>query len=329
MRGLMIVNPHATTTSARATEVIVTALSARLDLQVVATGHRGHARELGARARDEELDIVVTLGGDGTIHETVNGMLDGPPRAAAELPLLAPVPGGSANVIARALGLPTNPVEAAGEILEALQERRERIIGLGQVVATRDDGTVQPARWFCANAGLGIDAEIIAAMEDQRAQGRLATPGRYLRTTLRQFFTSTDRRDPALVLQRGDESPLEGVFLAIVQNTSPWTYLGSVPVNPCPHASFEAGLDVFAMRSLSILSALRTGRRMLAGSPAGSTRRSITVWHDQAEFGVHARRATLLQADGEGLGEVIQADFRSVPEALRTVSVATESPETG
>jgi diacylglycerol kinase family enzyme len=330
MRGLLILNPQATTTSPRVSEVIVAALAADLNLEVVTTGHRGHAGELGARAVRDGLDVVVTLGGDGTVNEAVNGMLaelddprnsaPGESRSRAErLPLLAPVPGGSANVFARALGLPQDPVSAAGEILAALREGSIRTIGLGAVSVTRETGEAQPPRWFLANAGLGFDAEIIEAMEAQRATGTTATPRRYLLTTLRQFFNSTDRRSPALTLTRSGQDPIEGVFVAIVQNTSPWTYLGGWAVDACPHASFDTGIDVFAVRRMGITASLRAAGRLLRRSPAGSTRSSITVWHDQVSFHVSATRPTPAQVDGESLGSVVCADFTSHPSVLRTV----------
>src|SRR3712207_7281949 len=43
------------------------------------------------------------------------------------------------------------------------------------------------------------------------------------------------------------EPPVDGLFLCLVSNVSPWTYLGARPVNPSPEASFETGLDVFAL----------------------------------------------------------------------------------
>jgi diacylglycerol kinase family enzyme len=332
MRGLLILNPQATTTSPRVSEVIVAALAADLNLEVVVTSHRGHAGELGARAVTEGLDIVVTLGGDGTVNETVNGMLaarDATPVSdnsgdttmsmADRLPILAPVPGGSANVFARALQLPQDPVSAAGEILAALRENSIQTIGLGTVDVTQADGTRAATRWFLANAGLGFDAEIIEAMEAQRAAGTTATPGRYLRTTLRKFFRATDRRTPVLTLSRAGQDPVEGVFIAIVQNTSPWTYLGTWAIDACPHASFETGIDLFALRSMGLPASLRTAGRLLRRSPAGSTRGSITVWHDQVSFTVTATRPTPAQADGESLGSVTRADFASHPRALRTV----------
>jgi diacylglycerol kinase family enzyme len=317
MRGLLVVNPHATTTSPRVSDVLVRALAGEVDLEIIPTAHRGHAMELGEQARRDDADLVCVLGGDGTVNEVVNGLLaEGP---SPDGPMLAIIPGGSANVAARALGLPADPVEATGEILQALRERRTRRIGLGRATVTPWQGAAGESRWFLANAGLGLDAEIIAAMEDDRAKGHEATPARYLITTLRQFLWRTNRREPALAVETA-EGVVDGVFVAIVQNTSPWTYFGSLPITPCPDASFDAGLDLFAVRRMTVATALRLARRMIAGSRAGSTARSLTVAHDMPRLTVTALRPTPLQIDGEGLGEVEEVAFASVPAALTVVA---------
>lgn len=314
MRGLLVVNFHATTTSPRVTDVLVHALASEMHLEVCQTEHRRHAFELGERARREGMDVVCTLGGDGTVNEAVNGMLSAGP--GPDVPRLVPVPGGSANVFARSLGLPHEPVEAAGWLLEAVRADRTRTIGLATAQITRPDGHQETPQWFLANAGAGMDAEIIAAMEAQRAEGHEATPTRYLTTTLRQFFRGSDRKEPALDLSLPDGSRIEGVFVAIIQNTSPWTYLGSLPIDPCPRASFDTGLDVFAVRRMGVVASLRAARRMLARSVAGSTKNSLTVLHDLAEVVVEARRPAAVQIDGEGMGEVGSLRLHSVPDAL-------------
>ncbi len=308
MRGLLVVNPRATTTSTRVTDVIVNALSNELDLQVTMTTHRGHGFELGRAARSQGLDIVITLGGDGVVNEVVNGMLE--EGVGPDVPILATVPGGSGNVFARALGFPLDPVEATGEIMEAIRAGHTRTIGLGQV----------NGRWFTSNAGVGLDAEIISAMEEQRSAGRTASPTRYLMTTLRQYFARTDRKNPALTLASAKGID-EGVFLAVVQNTAPWTYFGSWPIDPCPQASFDSGLDVFALRKLRVVSAMRAARRMLAHSTAGSTKESIIVHHDLDSFTITCTRPMPMQVDGESTPEVSVAEFRSVSAALRVIAV--------
>jgi len=306
-----VVNPKATTTSSRVVDVLVHALSDEIDLEVTVTTHQGHATLLGERAREQELDIVVTLGGDGVVNEVVNGMLvDGP---GPEVPLLATVPGGSANVFARSLGLPKDSVEATGALLDLLRTGARRSVGLG----------IANERWFLANAGLGIDAEVIAAMEDHREAGRAATPARYLATTLNSFFRRTDRRHPPLSavqqLPDGSTSRVEGLFLAFVQNTSPWTFLGNHPLNPCPQASFDSALDMFALHRMGVPTALIAATRLLSGSGRGHARGGIVSWHDQTSFTIAATRPVAFQIDGEGMGTTTEVAFRHHPDAIAVV----------
>ncbi len=315
MRGLLVVNPRATTTSPRVVDVIVSAFSADIDLDVTVTTHRGHGFALGERARAEAMDLVVTLGGDGVVNEVTNGLLGNGP--GPHVPMLATVPGGSANVFARSLGLPNDAVEATGQILEALREGRSRRIGVGRA----ND------HWFVANAGLGLDAEIIAAMEQHRARGRAATPLRYVTTTLNAYFRGTDRRHPALSLTRPWPVPdgqagevVDHAFVAFVQNTAPWTYLGSLPVNPCPDASLDTGLDVFSLRRLQVPAALAAAGRLLRGRGTWDARGAMVTWHDQSGFLVEASRPVALQIDGEGQGDVMRVVFTAHADGLTVVA---------
>lgn len=286
--------------------MLLHAFADQVDLEVVMTTHRGHAVSLGSRARDEGMDLVLTLGGDGVVNEVINGMLSQGP--GAQVPMLGTVPGGSGNVFARAIGLPPEPVEATGQLLDAIRLRRFRSIGLGQV----------NGRYFATNAGLGIDAEVIAAMERQRKAGHRASPTRYLATTIRAVVSDTDRRHPALLLSRPGGAS-EPVFFTIVQNTAPWTYLGALPIDPCPAASFDTGLDVFALRRFDPASTALAASRMVFRRRAGSTARSIVLWHDQASFSVTASRPMAMQVDGEGIEPVTEARFAAVPRALRVL----------
>jgi diacylglycerol kinase family enzyme len=311
MRGVMIVNPNATTTDARIRDVLVAALSSVIDLQAITTTHRGHAGELARAAAHDGTEVLVTLGGDGTVHEVVNGLMNSGSRS---LPALATIPGGSANVFARACGLPNDPVQATGAILGALRLGRFRQIGLG-----RANGL-----WFTCNAGLGMDAEVIAAMEAQRGRGHKATPTRYVATALRQYFTGTDRRRPALTVLPSDRPAVGHVFLGIVQNCAPWTYMGGVPVNACPQASFDTGLDLFAVRDLGVVASLQVTGRILRSSSAPARSGGLYVGHDLAEFAVAASRDVAFQVDGEGLAPTRHVRFESVPKALRIVDAGTD-----
>jgi diacylglycerol kinase family enzyme len=306
VRGLLVVNPKATTTTARMQDVLVHALRADLDLEVVQTTHRGHATEVGRRAAKEGVDLLIALGGDGTVNEAVNGLLeDGP---APEGPALAVVPGGSTNVFARALGLPADPVEATGQLLDALREGRRRRIGL----ATAD------GRWFTFCAGLGLDAEVVDAVERRRERGRRASGALFVRSALAQFYRETEREEPPLTLEIPGEDPIPGLFLLIVQNTAPWTFLGNLPVHPCPDASFDTGIDLLGLTRLRTLSTLRHVRQLVQPGvrPRG---RDVVARHDLDECTVVASRLTALQLDGEAVGDRQRVHLQAHPEALTVV----------
>ena len=314
MRALLIVNPHATSTTPLRRDVIASALSSAVELDVVQTRYRGHATGLAAQARNDGFGLVLTLGGDGTVNEAVNGILGDAAASAAlggtadDVPALAALPGGNANVFTRAAGLPADPVDATGQVLQALAEGRYRRVGLG----------LAGDRYFTFHAGLGLDAEVVRAVDGHRARGRAATTVLYLRMILRQFYRVTDRRHPALTLERDGHPPAGPLFLGIVSNTAPWTYLGRRPVYTSREAAFERGLDLFALRSLGTVNTLRTASQLLSDA-RGPHGRSVLILHDQAEMTLSAARPVAFQLDGEYVGERESVRFLSVPDALRIV----------
>ena len=316
MRALLIVNPYATSTTPVRREVITHALASELDLDVVQTRYRGHAAHVAEGAAREGIGLVLTLGGDGTVNEAVNGILGACPPAAArqdgtpgaEAPLLAALPGGNANVFIRALGLPTDPVDATGRVLRALPAGSARTVGLG--LAGR--------RYFCFNAGLGLDAEVVRVVEGLRDRGRTVSAALYVRAAVRQFTAVTDRHEPALRVERDGAPALDGLFLGIVSNTSPWTYLGQRPVRASPQAGFDTGLDLLALRKLSTVGTLNAVRQML-GRDSGPSGKHVVSLHDQHALTFRADRPMAFQVDGEYMGEREHVVLRSIPNALRVL----------
>ena len=313
MRALLIVNPRATSTTPLRRDVIARALASAVDLAVMETRYRGHAIILAGAAADDGHGLVLTLGGDGTVNEAVNGILRAGPAgaggAAGGRPALAALPGGSANVFTRALGMPADPVDAAGQIISGLSAGRSRRIGIG----------LAGDRYFTFNAGLGLDAEVVRAVEGLRAQGRPATAALYIRMALRQFYRVTDRRHPALSLHRAGQPPVGPLFLGIVSNTAPWTYVGRRAVQTSPQAGFDTGLDLFALRSLRSVSTFNMVRQMLAGGDRPPRGRHVVSLHDTTEMTLLADRPVAFQVDGEYVGERERVNFRSVPGALQVV----------
>lgn len=313
MRALLVVNPHATSTSAAGRDVLAHALASELKLDVLQTQYRGHAAEATAAAVRAGIELVIAHGGDGTVNEVINGMLDATTTtpttapAAAEAPMLAVVPGGLANVFARALGLPRDPLEATSSVLTALAARRCRTVSLGRA----DD------RWFTFNAGMGWDAEVVASVERLRAKGREANPTRYATAGLRHYLRQ--RRHPtSLTVALPGEDIVTDVRLALVCATDPWTYLGSRPVRTNPGSNLDNGLALFGLRGLNLGTILPVLYEILRkeGNPSGP---KVLRRDELPLVRVSSEVPVALQVDGDYLGERSEVEFISVPSALRVV----------
>ncbi|MBF0661315.1 diacylglycerol kinase family lipid kinase [Rhodococcus sp. BL-253-APC-6A1W] len=312
MRALLIVNPNATTTTPAGRDRLAHALSGRTQLTVAHTTHRGHAADLARSAHADGMDVVIAHGGDGTVNEIVNGLLGPSPHRGPDptLPRLAVVPGGSANVFARSLGIAPDPMEATEQLLALLADRTARRIGLGHC-----DG-----RWFVFNAGLGLDAQVCEAVDLSRLSGKKATSSRYVRHAITQFFASK-RIEPALTLEVPGQDPVAGVYYAFVSNSSPWTFLDRRPVHTNPGTSFGTGLGVFAMATMRVVPSLRVVRQLLAkqGDPSSPyLLRADDVTHVRAR----STRPIGLQVDGDYLGLRTDVEFVSVPSILEVVAPA-------
>ncbi|MBV9091702.1 MAG: diacylglycerol kinase family lipid kinase [Mycobacteriaceae bacterium] len=313
MRAVLIVNPNATSTTAAARDLLAHALESRVKLTVEHTDARGHAIEIAREAARDGVDVVIVHGGDGTVNEVVNGVLGAPGSARpGPAPAVSVVPGGSANVFARSLGISPDPVEATNQLVDLLGEHRRdrcwRRIGL------MDCGE----RWALFTAGMGVDGEVVAAVEAQRNKGRRVTSSRYIRTTVPLMLRSA-RREPRLTLQLPGREPIMGAHLVFVSNANPWTYANTRAVWTNPGTTYETGLGVFATTSMNVWSNLRLVRQMLAKRPRLQGKHLVR--HDDlAWLKVSADTPVASQIDGDYVGLRKAMAFTSVAGALAVVA---------
>jgi diacylglycerol kinase family enzyme len=305
VRGLLIVNPQATTTTGNSADLAIRSLAGLVDLDVEHTRYRGHARELAAAARGE---LVIVLGGDGAVNETVNGIMSQPP-GPAEGPLLAVIPGGGGNVFARALGLPVDTAGAIARIRDVIEAGRYRTIGLG----------LAADRYFTFSAGLGLDAEAVQEVERLRASGRRESPALFAWAILRRH-ARTDRRTPALTLERYGQPATPDLFMTAITNRSPWTYVRGRAVLPVPNPDFNSGLDVMALRKLRATTIVSTVGQMLTIRRRSPRGRNVLMVTGLESLTVRSARPVAFQVDGDYLGETEAVKFQFVPHALRVVA---------
>jgi diacylglycerol kinase family enzyme len=288
VQAVLIVNPFSTNVTEQRVRLVEEVLAPELTLL---TEHPGHATELAAAA---EVEAVVVFGGDGSANEVLNGI--GPDRVFGFLP------GGGTSVLARALGLPRDPVTAARQLADALEQERTRRISLGRVNGRR----------FGFGAGIGFTAELVRRVDalgradDGRRPGDIA----YLRTATTFVGSRAARFEPALEL-----SGLGRAAFAVVANCDPYTYLGSLPVHVAPEARFELGLDLVAPVKVGPTDVPRLVRYLFTGrGQIGAD--DIRYGHDLDRIEVRCDRPLPLQADGEDLGDVEEAVFEAERSAV-------------
>lgn len=285
MEKIMLVsNLHAGSVSAPTREVIIKALQADFKVEAVDTGRRNHGIELARDAVDRDFDAVLAFGGDGTINEVAQGLVD----TDVALGIL---PGGSTNVLARSLGVPTNPVEATAFVGARLRAGTRRRINVG---AAGD-------RYFLLCTGMGLDAEVVRRVEADPERKRNNHEWAFISNALKAGLGAYRGMDPGIELTV-DGSDAFNVITAVCCNGRPFTYLKRFPVDVCPHARLEAGLDVFGLRRLRSGTAPRLIWALFV-SRSHLRWRTTTYHHDVARIELKADRPMPVQVDGDYIGE--------------------------
>jgi diacylglycerol kinase family enzyme len=302
MKLLLLVNSSASSVTARSRVVIQKALSADHDVTLAETSRRGHAARLALGAAGTGTEVVVVLGGDGTLNEAANGL-------AGTSCALAPLPGGSTNVFARTLGLPNDPIEATGDLLAALAQRSIHRVGLGSV----------NGRYFLFHVGMGFDAAVVAQVERRAGLKRYAGHPLFVYAGFDTWIRHYDRSRPRFSLRFADGTVVDDGYLSICLNTNPYTYLGNRPLNLAPEATLDRGLACVTLRTLAF------GRTMrIIGSALGSGRylRS-SRWTDHrvdlTSVTVEGYGPFPYQVDGDHLGDTEHLEIRHEPDVLDLV----------
>jgi diacylglycerol kinase family enzyme len=221
-RMMIIVNPYATTVSDRLRHLVVYALQGRYEVTAIDTEARGHAVELCREAAHEGYDVVVAFGGDGTVNEVLRGL------AGSDTPMTC-LPGGSANVYCKQLGIPGEIVDATEHLLRMADDWQPRKLDVGVV----ND------RLFAFSAGLGLDADVVRRVDARPRLKARYGPWWFTYAAVGTFMARYLVRPPRLELEAGGD-PVSGVT-AIVQNGHPFTYFKDRPIDVADGAELDDG----------------------------------------------------------------------------------------
>jgi diacylglycerol kinase (ATP) len=244
---------------------------------------------LAREAADDGAEVVAALGGDGTMGLAANGLL-GTGTA------LAPVPSGTADDFAAALGI--RSLEGA---VRAIADRHVVPIDVVKI------STGTERRHYVNVAGCGFDSEVNEAANAMRV--RLGGTGTYLASVLRTLSRFT----PAAFRVELDDEVVEGPHMLVVVGNS-ISYGGGMKVTP--DASVVDGmLDVCLLEAMSTPSFLRAFPKVFRGTHVHHPKvRMVRSRH----VAIEADRRVMVYADGERVGPA-PARFEAIPEALPVV----------
>ena len=309
-KALLIVNPSASGVTARNRVVIQNALGAAFDLSVAETNRRGHATRLAQGAPAAGLDLVIGLGGDGTVNEIANGLARGPVAMGV-------LPGGSTNVFARTLGMTNEPVEAVEQLIATIQGSGPRAAQAGDPIRRIGLGNVN-GRFFCFHVGMGFDAAVVGQVERHGSLKRWLGHPLFIYAALATWARHYDRRSPAFSVTLPDGRMMDGLF-AVAMNTDPYTYLGPRPLSLVPTAGLSDPLALVNLRTLGLLDTFRAVGAAARGTGRLGRLRHVDVVEKLHTFVVTGHRPFPWQVDGDHLGDTERLEFRYEPDVLSLV----------
>ncbi|MGH9117750.1 MAG: diacylglycerol/lipid kinase family protein [Acidimicrobiales bacterium] len=301
MRLLLLVNSSASSVTPRGRVLIQKALADGHDVTVAETNRRGHASRLALAAARSGIEVVVVLGGDGTLNEAANGLVGTDVALAA-------LPGGSTNVFARAIGLPNDPIAAVEPVLDALAKDSVRSVGLGSA----------NGRYFLFHAGVGFDAAAVRQVERRAELKRWAGHPLFLWAAVDTWVRHYDHRRPRFSVRADDGPTIPDGYFTVCLNTNPYTFLGNRAVSVAPETTLDTGLGLATFRSLGLWTLVRSG---LAALTRGTLRgqRNVAFATEVDYVRIEGRGPVPYQVDGDYLGEVDLLELRHEPDAIRLV----------
>jgi diacylglycerol kinase (ATP) len=168
--------------AATVTRIAALFQAAGVQVRVLPTTSPGSASSLARQAAAEGCDTIIACGGDGTVHEALQGLVDQSGPTTAQTAALGVIPMGTANALAADLGLPHHALQAAQLLLTAEPIR----IPIGRIFFRNADDA-EHSRYFLVAAGVGVDAHFFSQL-DPRLKQRFGYPA-YLVQALRLWAT--------------------------------------------------------------------------------------------------------------------------------------------
>ena len=255
-----------------------------------------HATDLAADAASQGYRQVIAVGGDGTIHEVVNGLVDTSGKSEAVLGIIS---AGTGNDFARSIGAHGAYRKTIGQ----LTRTTEKAVDVG-VVEYGNGKDNKKQRIFINTAGVGLDAEVLRAT---KKRFRVISTIPYW---ISGVYTFAGYRPKHMTISIDGQTENRTALGVIINNGH--SFAGGMRI--APGADIADGLfDTIVLSDISKLDFIR-GLSMVYKGTLGNHPKVNTYKAKVIE--INSKEQLYLQADGELLGQA-PANFRVLPQALR------------
>ncbi len=267
-----------------------------IGVQFKSTLRKKHAIELAKEATENGCDYMVAVGGDGTLHEVINGMLQAK-IPAKDYPVLGLLPYGSANDFARTAGI-TNSIAA---LIAGIKSNTTQKLDLGKIILQQ----TQETRYFINIAGVGLGAEV--AQNLARSSSVLGPGFNYYKHIIKGFF-SYDKKEVSCTSSTWQS---QGKLLQMAVANG--RYFGNA-ICIAPDAKLSDGqFQVAIFGDLSLWDYLKNFGNLKKGVKITLPQVS---YHTANEVLLESKDACGIEADGEYVG-LAPATISVVPKAIR------------
>jgi diacylglycerol kinase family enzyme len=299
-RLLLLANPAASGFTGGVHREVVTILREGYEVDASWPSSPDDARDQAARAALEGVDMVVAFGGDGVVHHVANGIV-------GSTTALGVIPAGTTNVLARILGIPSKPVDAARFLTEDARVRRipATVLHLHTVDGETDKRTAVFA------TGVGLDAEVVEVAEQEPYRKYRFGSIHYARSAA-SVVLGDFRGRAANLRVVGDHRHADAV--AVFAQIHPmYTYFGPVPMRLAEHVPDT--LTLLVVKELPTRRVLPIVARALTTGDVDKVA-GCEVWTGVRTAIIQAEPPATMQADGELLGSIVQTELTAEPDAL-------------
>ncbi|NOT75181.1 MAG: diacylglycerol kinase family lipid kinase [Cyclobacteriaceae bacterium] len=278
---------------------IYPALEKIYSVEVLETQYSGHAEEIASKATLEKASVILAAGGDGTLHQVINGVLK---SNSTDLPLVGLIPLGSANDFARTCSLTSDPKK----IIALLKSNQPKLTDIGKIECLDPSGK-STLRYFINACSVGMGPAVV--MKLQKSNKSLGPKLSYLVSIISVFFSLRPQEVEYKTSERSWKGKARVIAIANGRTFGDAIYIA-------PEAIQDDGLlnsfvvgEVPLLKFLMYLQAIKGKKKIIHPN---------IFYQTTSEAFLSSPDTCALEAEGELVGQ-LPAKITILPSAIRFV----------